>query len=199
MIRLVVLDAYGITILGGYPDTCKFLAKKYNRNWKEIYGIFYKKYFNMAAEKKITQGQAWEKSLKECGIPLSVKEVKKIHYSLMRLNMDVVRFAKKLDCNVVLLSKNTRSQFHDNCEMFKLKKHFRYAINTWELGLKKASKETCEYMLERFNVRPSEIIWTDDQQENLIEPERLGIKTVHYKNFKQFKNDLEMLIFVPKL
>lgn len=31
------------------------LAKKFNKNWQELYAVFYTKYFNLAAENKISE------------------------------------------------------------------------------------------------------------------------------------------------
>ncbi len=191
-IKLIILDAYGPVITGGYPATCKFLAKKSKRNWQKLYEIIYKKYFNMAAEGKITQQIAWEMAIKELDLPLSVKEAKIIHYGLMGLNKKVLDFIKKLDDNIkiLLLSKNTRSQFNDVNNKLNLRKYFKYVINTWELGLPKASKETLRYIMKKFDIKMEEIIYVDDQIENLAQAKIMGIKTIFYKNFEQFRREM---------
>jgi len=191
-IKLIIFDAYGVTLTGGYPDTCKFLGKKYRRDWKELYGIIYKKYFNQAAERKITQQAAWERAIKELGLPLSVKEIKKIHYDLKGLNKKVIIFLPKIDKNikVLLLSKNTRSQFADDEKNLGFRKYFKNVINTWEIGLPKASAKTIFYLSKKFKVKPEEMIFIDDQPENLVEAEKLGVMIILYKNFEQFKKDL---------
>ena len=95
MIKLVILDAYGVVLTGGYPATCKQVAKKFNRDWKELYEIIYKKYFNMAAERKITQQEAWERPIKELGLPMTWQELRDLHYSLMGLNQPIIGFLKE--------------------------------------------------------------------------------------------------------
>lgn len=191
-IKLIILDAYGPVITGGYQATCKFLAKKYKRNSEYFYQVIYKKYFNMAAERKITQQAAWEMAIKELDLPLSVKEAKTIHYGLMGLNMKVLDFIKKFDDNIkiLLLSKNTRSQFSDVNNKLNFRGHFKYVINTWELGLPKASKETLRYIMKKFKIKIGEIIYADDQLENLTEAKKMRIKTIFYKNFEQFKKEI---------
>lgn len=211
-IKLIILDAYGPVITGGYPPTCKFLAKKFKvrplyikgdrgiysatqrerAKWEYLYEVIYKKYFNMAAERKITQKEAWEMAIKELNLPLSVEEAKKIHYELMGLNKKVLAFTKKLNksIKILLLSKNTRSQFSDVNNKLNFRKYFKYVINTWELSLPKASRETLRYIMKKFKIKTGEIIYVDDQIDNLAEAKTMGIKTIFYRDFNQFKKEI---------
>jgi FMN phosphatase YigB (HAD superfamily) len=191
-IKLVILDAYGVVLTGGYPPTCQFLAKKFKIDWRHIYAIIYVKYFNQAAERKITQQVAWELAIKELKLPISVRELKKIHYGFMGLNRKVVDYVRKnidSDAKILLLSKNTRSQFADVNKKVGFRKHFKYVMNTWELNLPKASERTIKYLAKKFKVKFSEILYTDDQADNLTAARKLGVKTILYKDFKQFKRD----------
>lgn len=192
MIKLLVLDGYGVVFTGGYPPTMKVLAEKFNRKWEELHAIFYTKYFNMAAERKITQQQAWEYAIKETGLNISVKELKEIHYSFMNLNMDVVKLVEELKgkVKILLLSKNTRSQFNDVEKKMGFRKYFQNVINTWELGLPKASKETYEYIMRKFNVKPEEMLLVDDQENNLVEARKIGIHTLLFTKIKDIKEEL---------
>jgi HAD superfamily hydrolase (TIGR01509 family) len=191
MIKLIVFDLGGVLFNGGYADTCKFLAQKFNRDWKELYSVFYEKYFNLAAIRKITQQEAWEKSIEETDMRIDVEELKKIHYSFMSLNFVMVEFVKKLKINYSILTKNTRDQFNDINKILDFDKHFKNIINTWEINLPKASKETILYVCEKFSVKPGEIIYIDDQEENLVDAEELGVKTILYKDFEQFERAWE--------
>lgn len=197
-IKLVVFDAYGVVLTGGYPDTSKFLAKKFKRDWREIYRILYTKYFNMAAEKKITQQAAWERAVKESRLPVSIAQIKKIHYNLMGVNEKTARLAGKIKKGrrILLLSKNTRSQFRDVNEMFPILRRVfgKNIINTWEYDLPKASRATMELICRRFGVKPEEVVVTDDQAANLEAPKELGARVALYKNFAQFRKELMRIL-----
>ena len=193
MIKLAIFDAYGVTLTGGYPQTCKALAKKFNKDWKEIYSIVYTKYFNMAAERKITQEEAWEKAINELNLPITIEDLKKVHYSLMNLNKEVISFVESLNFPTLLLTKNTRDQLNDTEELLGFCKYFDNVINTWEINLPKDSKETYDYISTHFDVKPDEIVYIDDQEQNLVEAKKLGIKTILYLSFNQFKDDFNKL------
>ena len=162
--------------------------------WREVYSILYTKYFNQAALKKITQQKAWELAIKELGLPLSVQAIKDIHYRLMGVNKKVLRVAERLKkkYDILILSKNTRGQFKDISKRFpSLRKVFgKNIINTWEYDLPKASKEAMQMVLDRFNVKPVETVFIDDQEQILQAGKEMGVHTVLYKNFEQFKKDL---------
>jgi len=203
MIKLIILDCYGLVLSSGYPDTAKALAKKYGSprlrsgvaggKWRDFQKIMYKKYFNLAATRKISQKEAWQKTVEHFKLPLTWQELRDLHYRLFKIDNRVVKLNQELyqkGYKTLLLSKNTRSQFADTCGRFGLKKKFKNVINTWELGLPKASAATLKEIMKRFTVKTSEVVYADDQQDNLADAKKMGIKTILVKNFRQFKNEL---------
>lgn len=196
-IKLVVLDGYGIIFSRGYPDTFKALSKKFKIPESKLREVIYKKYFSMAAEKIITQKQAWQLPVEELNLPISWQELRDLHMGLMKINKPVFELVKKIRKNyrTIMLSKNTRTQFVDTKKKHpQVWKHLDAAINTWELGLAKASKKTIYFLAKRYKVKPTEILFADDQKVNLVEAKKLGVKTIFYQNFNQFKRDLKKYI-----
>ncbi len=191
MIKLIIFDAYGVFLHGGYPLTMQALGQRFHRDWEELYAIFYTKYFNQAAERKISQQQAWEYAIRETGLPTTVAAIKRIHYGFMGINRQVLGFIRQLPkrYRILLLCKNTRSQFHDACvRLPKLQHTFgRHMLNTWEHRLPKASPKTIQLVLRRYRVRPQEVISIDDQAMNLEASRKLGVHTILYKDFSQFQ------------
>lgn len=193
-IKLIIFDAYGVVLSGGYPLTSKWLAKKFNMDWQKIYDVIYKKYFNLAAEKKITQQDAWLKAIEELNLPIKAAELKKVHYKLMSVNRHVLNRVVQLkrSFRVLLLSKNTRSQLADINHRFpQVKKAFgKNIINTWEYDLPKASVDTMRMVFSRFGVKPDEVVYIDDQDSNLEPARQMGVHTILYVNFNSFLKQL---------
>lgn len=201
MVKLIIFDLYGLILSSGYPDTAKFLADKFGGKPEKYQEIFYKKYFNLAAVRKITQRQAWVLATKESGLPMSWQQIRAAHYKLMTLDKRLVTLTKKLEkegYEILVLSKNTRSQLADNCRRFGIKKIFKNVINTWELNLPKASQATLKLVLNRFKVKPSEVIYADDQESNLVDAQKIGIKTIYVRNYHQFKSELDKYLQYDK-
>ena len=195
-IELIIFDNYGVTLHGGYPDTMQDLAKEFHRDWKELQEIFYTKYFNQAVEQKISQQEAWKKAIDNTKLPISVEEVKKIHYHYFQLNHDIINLAKKLSkrYTILLLTKNTKEQVEDADKKLGFRKIFPNFINTGEYGLTKTSPKVFQIIFDKFNVHPEECIYIDDQAINLDAPRKLGIHTIHYQNIKQLKEELKRMI-----
>ena len=151
-IKLVIFDGYGVAFSRGYPDTMKVLAKRLKRDEKELQDVFYHKYFNLAAERKVTQKQAWIRPIKELGLDIDWREVRALHYKLFTRNYKVLAIVNKVqeETTTLMLSKNTRSQFYDTGQKLEFKKYFKNIINTYELNLPKASRKTMKLIMKRF-------------------------------------------------
>jgi choline kinase len=55
-------------------------------------------------------------------------------------------------------------------------------------------KPLLEHTLEKLNVKPEEAIFIDDMERNTKASEALGIKSIVFENFDQFKKDLEEIL-----
>lgn len=193
MIKLIILDMYGVVTRGSYKETCQWLGKKYQRDWKELYAIIYHKYFNQAALGKLSEREFFTKALRELNIPLSWQEISAKHLSFQLPNKGVAALALRLqkrEIKILVLSKNIPPHFNDLRRKYHLDKLFPQMINTYDLKLPKSSPKTICYILKKFKVRPEEVIMIDDQDFNLVEPEKIGVKTILYRNTKQLKKEI---------
>jgi FMN phosphatase YigB (HAD superfamily) len=48
--------------------------------------------------------------------------------------------------------------------------------------------------MKKFKVKPEEVFYADDQRENLVEAERMGIKTVFYEDFREFRDKFSCVV-----
>lgn len=189
-IKLIIVDLYGILTKGNYRNICRWLAKKYGLDADYIYSIVYHKYFNLAALGKISDRESFEKALKELNLPEKWREIRQRHLNYLILNKAVFRFVLglyKQNFKILLLSKNTPEQFSYILKKYKLRKYFKNIINTYDLGLPKASKKTIFYVLKKFKVKAEEVIYIDDQDFNLIMAKKLGVKTILFKDLTDLK------------
>jgi len=199
MIKLIIFDCYGLILNEGYPNTSKALAKRFGGKWQDYQEIMYKKFFNQAATRQISQKAAWQKTVEHFDLPITWQQLRDLHYNLFKIDNRVVKLNQELNkkgFKTLLLSKNTRSQFSYACKKFGLKNKWKNIINTWELNLPKASKETLQVVLKKFKVKPEEIIYADDQMSNLTDAQAMGIKTILVKSFAQFKKELNHHLYV---
>ncbi len=196
-IKLIIFDFYGVITLGSYRDISKWLAKRYHRNWKDIYQVLYHKYFNMAAEGKISETQFFIRTLKELGMPEDWRAVRRRHIGYLTLNKPMFAYAKilqKRGYTILFLSKNTPGQFREILAKYRVRQYFKHIINTFDLGLPKASPKTIRFGLKKFHVKPAEVVMIDDQDFNLTAPARVGVHTILYKNNAQALREFQKLL-----
>ena len=192
--KLIIIDFNGVIVSGNYIVLTKWLAKKYHQKENYIYEILYHKWFNLAAEGKITEKAFFVNALKELGFPLSWQAARKQFMSAIKPNKLLIKYLvdlKNRGYTIVILSKNVPSQFNEGVKISGVRKHFKNLINTFDLDLPKASKKTIRLVLKKFQAKAAESVYIDDQDFNLVEAKKLGVKTLVYKNYRKLRSDLE--------
>lgn len=194
MIKLIIFDYYGVTTKGSYRETCEWLSKKYKIRYEKIYEVVYHKYFSAAALGKISERESLLGPIREFGLKETPESIMKKHISFQVPNKPVVNLMLKLQkqgYKILILSKNTPPQFKAALKKMNTRRYFKNIINTYDLKLPKASKVTMQYVFKKFKVKPQEVIYIDDQNFNLPEAKKLGVKTIYYKNFGAMKKQLD--------
>ncbi len=196
-IKLIIIDYYGVMTLGSYRETCRWLAKKYHKNYSYLYKIIYHKYFSGAAVGKYTEKESFDLAIKELGLKETWQGLRAKHLSFQKINRPVFNTILNLQqqgYTVLLLSKNTPWQFNFALKKLGTRKYFKNIINTFDLKMPKASKGTMQYVLKKFKVKPVETIYIDDQEFNLPQARKMGVKTICYKDFKSFQSKLKQYL-----
>ena len=192
-IKLIVLDFHGIMVKGDYSAVSKMLAKKHHVPWKDIFEILYKKYFRQAVVGEIPERDVYLKTFRHFGWREDWKKVHAYHKNAMVLNRGIFKMARRLQDDgytILLLTQNTPDQVKTYNKRFGLPRYFKHIVNTFDLGVHKSSPQTIKWILKKFKVKAEQVVFCDDQESNLVEPGKFGMRTVLYKNFKQFNKEL---------
>ena len=76
----------------------------------------------------------------------------------------------------------------------KLNELFDTVVVSAEVGMVKPEAEIYTLTAERLGVEPIECLFTDDQDGYCQAASALGMQTICYSNFDQFKTDLEVIL-----
>ncbi len=76
---------------------------------------------------------------------------------------------------------------------FNLKNDFDCIVSSHEVGQTKPHKEIYQALIARMNIKPDELIYSDDNPERLAGAQELGINTFVFENFEQFMGELRNL------
>lgn len=75
-----------------------------------------------------------------------------------------------------------------------LDEHFDIVVVSGEIGYAKPEAEAFEITAERLGVRADECVFTDDQTDYCEGARGVGMHSIWYKNFAQFRTELEALL-----
>jgi HAD superfamily hydrolase (TIGR01509 family) len=190
---VMILDLFGVLVLGSYNDTCQWVSDKYQLDYSFVYDIVYHKYFSDATRAKITEAQSFKLAAQELNLEETGKQLREIHLSFQKLNKEVLDLAQtwqKKGAQIVVFSKNTPQQFNEIVRLFNLRDYFPVIINSYNLKMEKKSKQALNYFLKRFKTTKDQVLMIDDQAYNFINANKMGIKTILYKSPKQLKKEV---------
>ncbi len=127
------------------------------------------------------------------------KIYKKAYLKNFKLNKKLLKFAEKLknkNYKIAILS----DMWYFSKDVLipkKLSEIFNISIISCEVGFRKPNRLIYELLLKKLKIKPSEIIFIDNQEWNLKPARKLGIKTILFHNNKQLLKQLgELNVFI---
>jgi epoxide hydrolase-like predicted phosphatase len=132
-------------------------------------------------------------------INLAVEELNDILLevkSTMRVRPEMIDYIEKLKkkYKTAILS-NYNSELENLLKnIFKIYHLFDVVVNSYNLKISKPNPDIYKHTLKKLNVKAEEAIFIDDKERNTKVAETLGIKSIVFKNFKQFKKDLNKIL-----
>ena len=108
-----------------------------------------------------------------------------------RINDTVLEFVKEcktLGYMVVVASNASKGSFEWRSSEYGLMNIFDGRIISSDIGIRKPSRRFFEYMVEILGYLPEEILFIDDNEENITSSMKLGIITVKYENESSLDN-----------
>ncbi len=143
---------------------------------------------------QISIGQFWNRFRTITGITASDQELAARWIRDYEVNQDVksvVRQAKELGYKTCVCTNNNPIRLPPLIDLYNLKEDFDCIVSSYEVGHTKPSKEIFEELLRRLDVKPEELLYSDDNPERLSGANELGIKTFVFEDFNQFKQKLK--------
>jgi glucose-1-phosphatase len=136
-------------------------------------------------------------AVKRLGNRLTQKELLPIFQDMFEEKPDMksflIKLVKEKEYKLIMLS-NT-NPIHYNYG----KKHFQYIYLiknralSYKLKLIKPDKRIYIKVLKRYHLKPLETLFIDDKQRNCDAAEALGIKTIHFIDYKSFLKQFKLI------
>lgn len=192
MIKAIYFDWGGVLINDPAPELITYCAE-YLKVSEEEFGRVHKKFEPDFQKGKISEDELWEKACFELGVPKP---------RTRSLWGDAVRYIFSEKKEVFVLIRSLRRNgykigFLSNTEIPAMNffqeqgyKVFDSVISSCVEGTRKPGREIYEIALKRLGVKPEEAVFVDDKKENIEGAEKVGMKTVLFKNIEKLKQEL---------
>ena len=127
-------------------------------------------------------------------IAITVQELNEVMeemHATKRINPEMVKLILELrkKYKVALLTNFTSDLERFLKDMFNIYHIFDIVVNSYDIKAKKPDAEAFNYTLKKLDLEPQETVFIDDKEENVEGAQKLGIKSIVYKDFAQFKKD----------
>lgn len=194
MIKLILFDFSGVCSLEEETPYVRDFAENHELDPDE----FEKAYFELierAETDEITAQQAWEELCKKYKLKIDIEKTIREIIDLKEYYGDMLDFARSLRSKykTAAFSNYNRAYWELIEKEIDLSPYFDLVLVAYQVKARKTSPEGFKQILKHFNVKPEEVVFTDDSQRNLPVPKSLGIHTIHFQDKKQFIKELKQL------
>ncbi len=197
MIKAITFDLDGVYFVNGKSNFISNLVKLGVPETEAI-RVFLKsdEMNHMYKEGKMTDEQYWRWAAKEWKLEKTPKELIDLLISGYEVDENVVEVVKKVRANgykTLICTSNFPARINGLQKRFKFLDNFYAWALSYEVGFNKPSKELFEKLVNVSGVNANEIVFADDNQENIVGASQVGIYAFYYEGFEKFIQKLKEL------
>ena len=190
-VKCIIFDLGGVIV--------DYTEEKYYRLLSEKFNIPYNRIFNKleplikTAELGSISQKNFEKSIKkDLNIRSDIMWIEAFKkFGKTDKNMvELVRGLRK-QYKICLLTNISRSRYATATEYFINKNNFDERFVSCYLNMRKPNANIYEYIIKKIKLPANEILFIDNMGENLINPRKLGINCILFKNYNKLISDLK--------
>ncbi len=196
MIRAVLFDAGGVLHVNKGKTIREDVTKTLGITDQQ-YDLARGKLVPLLGRGEITEEEYWQKFVKMTGTkkPLPKESLWQRGFKGFTINegvFQIVRLLKERGLRVVVFS-NTIKPHADVNRQRGIYDMFDVILLSNEVGMRKPDPKFYRFVLKELNLRPDEVILIDDQEENVLAGEKLGIKSIKFETVEKLKKWLQNL------
>lgn len=197
MIKAFCFDLDGVLFTEqSFRNFMKNLPKEVN-NPAKVEGVLYKSREMLDFKSgKIGEKEFWNFATKKLKITVDIEGISTIFQNSYKIRQEVVDFIKKVRSagyKTCVCSNNFPTRIKALNGKWRFLDYFDVKVFSYEVGYMKPAKEIFQKLVDRSEVLPEEIIYSDDDESKLTGARELGINTFVYEDFDSFVKNLEEL------
>ena len=197
MIDAVIFDFGGVLAEEGFREGIKAIGKEKGLDPEDFYNISGELVYQMGyVIGRSEEHSYWNAVREKTGVKGDDKEFREEILKRFKLRpemMEVVEKIKSSGLTVAILSDQTnwldeldqRTPFHH---------HFDYVFNSFHLKKTKRDPSIFRDICTLLGVRPEEVLFVDDNLENIKRAASQGLRTIHFKGVSEFQIEIKKFV-----
>jgi len=180
MIKAITFDLDGVY----------FTSESFS-NFKKSLGVdnFNDNYMTQFKQGRLSEDQFWDLTRQEFNIQFSNQEISKLLADSYSVNQNVVDYVKKVRSEGIktcICTNNFPTRINALNQKFNFLSDFDIQVFSYEVGATKPDLKIFKTLIDKSDVQPQEIFYTDDKEINVEAAKSLGINAIVYTNFEDF-------------
>jgi len=197
--KAIIFDLGNVVFNVDFKLIYKYWSEKSEVEFQKIKEyIELNKNFNLLERGDISEEQFRKETNEKLGMNLSDKDFDEGLCSLyLDLCEGIDELLDKLKQNYRVIALSNTNSIHKRAWSVKYKdtmRKFEKIFCSNELNTRKPEKEIYTIALSYLQLEPDEVIFLDDNEENIQAAKNLGIKTILVKSPEQMRNELEIIL-----
>ena len=200
MVKAIIFDFGGVLSDEGFRNGLTAIARQNGLDTE----AFFQKAKEMIYEAGYVTGRVderayWEKLREETGIKghdAELREAILTRFVLRPRMIEEVDRLRSAGYLVVLLSDQTNwlDELDEGAGIYR---HFDYVFNSFKMGISKREPSLFDLVVDKAGVRPGEVVFIDDNSDNLQVARDQGWQTILFRDMAAFERELEALLKAP--
>ena len=195
MIKGITFDLDGVYFVNGKSNFIANLGKL-GVSEDEAKRVFLKSHEMNQLYKngKMTDDEFWSWAASQWHLALSPQELADLLIKGYETNppvLAILRDLRKKGYKILACTNNFPARINGLHKRFKFLDDFDAAVFSYEVGASKPDKRIFQQLIERSGLNAEEIVFADDNNDNLVGSREAGITTFFYEGFDKFMADLK--------
>lgn len=195
MIKAITFDLDGVYFVNGKSNFINNVVKL-GVSEDEAKRVFLKsdEMNHQYKEGKMTDEEYWSWASKEWKLDKTSKELMELLISGYEVDQNVVETVKRVRSNgykTLICTNNFPARINGLQERFKFLDDFDGMSISYEVGSSKPDPRIYQKLIEVSEVNADEIVYADDNNDNILEAQKLGINAFFYEGFDKFIEKLK--------
>ena len=199
MIKAIVFDFGGVLAEEGFKEGLRAIGKEKGLNPEDFYRIAGEMVYRVGYITGNSDEEAYWNAVRErTGVKGTDKELREEILRRFKLRPEIIKVVAKLKSLgfiVTILSDQTNwlDELNQRTPFYH---HFDHIFNSFDLKKTKRDPSLFRDVCIQLGIQPEEVLFIDDNLENIERASNQGLRTIHFKDVSMFKKEIKRFVSV---